>query len=188
MKTFNLPLLFILLFALSFTSKAQDELELDSTIHIHSSSYLLKAFNKDKNKVIFMSTLENVTVILKDTPNTKLKGIIDHIEGDIIIISGETININNIASIISNGAKKELHATNMLLSTAGGITTTAGITLLTVGETVATIVGLGSLVIGIPILYVGITKYFSSNKVDTAKGWKIETIQLGGFTPKLSTD
>lgn len=188
MKYYKLTLILFFFFSSIAIAQAQDELEVDSTIHIHSSSYLLKAFHQEKNRVIFLSTHENVSVVLKETPNTVLKGVVEHIDGDVIIVSGETIPISNIATIYSNGAKKELHVTNLLLSTAGGITTTAGVTLLTVGETVATIVGLGSLAIGIPILYVGLTKYFSTNKVNTAKGWVIEPIQLGGFAPKLSTD
>ncbi len=171
--------LFLLFFISNLICFGQREIT-DSSVFF-SASYILKVSNENKNVIRYFNENEAVIYRLKIDSELKLKGNIDAIKKDSIIIDGTTININDFTYLASKAQKRENHLTSIMLIIAGGISTTSGIGLLIVGGTVAKIVGATSTLIGTPLLIGGITKYFRTNYLPPGEGWNIETIRLGGI-------
>lgn len=156
----------------------------DTTHNVYASSYLINATHKKSNQIVYISSHDKVILTLKGEHQKKVKGRIKHIYENHIDVNGTKYSFDQIESIISKEASHENHLTNLITGFAGGITTTAGVTLLTVGSPLTFLLGTTSLIIGVPTLYMGMKKFFAKNKIKPSKGWEIETIEMGGLTPK----
>lgn len=152
----------------------------DSSIFF-SASHLLKVTNAQKKVIRYFNENDVIIYRLKKYSTLKLRGTIEHIKKDSLIITGETIHINDFMYLASKAQKRENHLTSLMMIIAGGISTTSGIGLLVVGGTVAKFVGATSSLIGTPLLIRGATNYFRTNYLLPEEGWAIETVRLGGY-------
>lgn len=178
-STIKYAQLFLFFLAINLTCFSQQHIT-DSSLFF-STSYILKVENDQKKMIRYFNESEAVVYRLKHDSKLKLKGAIERIKEDSLVISGETNHIHDFIYLASKAQKRENHLTSLMMIIAGGISTTSGIGLLVVGGTVAKIVGATSTLIGTPLLVSGVTNYFRTNYLLPEEGWTIETVRLGGY-------